>query len=84
MSRSTNMIQQPTVVSLFCGCGGLDLGFHEAGFDIVYAADNDAAAISVYKRNIDTNEFVKDVCSAEFHSDLRQLQNVDVVLGGFP
>lgn len=84
MNRSLGTIQRPTVLSLFCGCGGLDLGFHEAGFDIVYAADNDAAAISVYKRNIDANAYVKDVCSAEFHSDLRQLPNVDVVLGGFP
>ena len=84
MNCSLRMTRRPTVVSLFCGCGGLDLGFHEAGYDIVYAADNDAAAIDVYKRNIDTNAFVKDVCSAEFHSDLRQLKNVDVVLGGFP
>ena len=84
MNSSPRITQRPTVVSLFCGCGGLDLGFHEAGFDIIYAADNDASAISVYRRNIDTNAFVKDVCSAEFHSDLRQLKNVDVVLGGFP
>ena len=76
--------KQLTVVSLFCGCGGLDLGFHEEGFDIVYAADNDPAAISVYRRNIDNNAHVKDVCSADFHSDLRQLPAVDVVLGGFP
>lgn len=73
-----------TVVSLFCGCGGLDLGFHEEGFDIVYAADNDPAAISVYRRNIDNNAHVKDVCSADFHADLRQLPAIDVVLGGFP
>ena len=77
-------IRKPTVMSLFCGCGGLDLGFHEAGFEVVYAADNDPASISVYKRNIDTNAYVKDVCSDEFHSDLKQLANVDVVLGGFP
>ncbi len=29
------------VVSVFCGCGGLDLGFVEAGFEMVYACDND-------------------------------------------
>lgn len=75
---------RPTVVSLFCGCGGLDLGFHEAGFDVVYAADNDPAAIRVYKRNIGSSAYVKDVSSAEFHSDLQQLAGVDVVLGGFP
>lgn len=71
-------------MSLFCGCGGLDLGFHEEGFEIVYAADNDRAAISVYKRNIDNNAYIKDVCSADFRSDLRHLTSIDVVLGGFP
>jgi DNA (cytosine-5)-methyltransferase 1 len=42
-----------TVASLFCGAGGLDLGFKGAGFDLVYACDNDPAAIDCYKRNID-------------------------------
>ncbi len=82
--RSANTDRRPTVVSLFCGCGGLDLGFHEAGFDIAYATDNDPAAIAVYSKNIDTNAYVRDVQSAEFHSDLKQLPAVDVVLGGFP
>ena len=82
--REAAATRRPTVVSLFCGCGGLDLGFHEEGFDILYAADNDPAAISVYTRNIDSQAYVKDVCSADFRSDLRQLPAVDVVLGGFP
>lgn len=39
------------VVSLFCGAGGLDLGFSNAGFDVCYAADHDVAAINTYNRN---------------------------------
>ena len=39
------------VVSLFCGAGGLDLGFSNAGFDVCYAADHDVAAIKTYNRN---------------------------------
>ena len=39
------------VVDLFCGCGGLSLGFQQAGYDIVAAYDNWDAATDVYRLN---------------------------------
>ena len=36
------------VVDLFCGCGGLSLGFQNAGYDIVAANDNWDEAIKIY------------------------------------
>ena len=39
------------LVSLFCGCGGLDLGFREAGFQPVVAIDKDAMACRTYELN---------------------------------
>jgi len=72
------------VVSLFVGCGGLDLGFKDEGFDLIYSCDNDPAAIDVYKRNVDQRAYVRDVTSPEFHADIRNLGTCDVVLGGFP
>lgn len=39
------------VLSLFAGCGGLDLGFEDAGFEIPLALDNQAAAVASYNRN---------------------------------
>lgn len=74
----------PSVVSLFVGCGGLDLGFKQEGFDLVYSCDNDPAAIDVYKRNVDERAYVRDVTSDEFHSDIKGIGSCDVVLGGFP
>ena len=74
----------PKVVSVFCGCGGLDLGFKEAGFQLVYACDNDEAAVDCYARNLDRNVFVRDVTSSEFHADIANVGACDVVLGGFP
>lgn len=73
-----------SVVSLFTGCGGLDLGFHEAGFNSIYAADNDPAAIAVYRHNIGPLAYVRDVTTEAFHTEICNLGRADVVLGGFP
>ena len=39
------------VVDLFAGCGGMSLGFENAGYDVVAAYDNWDAAISIYRSN---------------------------------
>ena len=39
------------VVSFFSGCGGLDLGFEQAGFEVVWANDNDPAVSETYQLN---------------------------------
>jgi DNA (cytosine-5)-methyltransferase 1 len=39
------------VVSLFCGCGGLDLGFREAGFEPILAIDKNGIACATYEDN---------------------------------
>jgi DNA (cytosine-5)-methyltransferase 1 len=40
----------PTAVSLFSGCGGFDLGAQQAGVEILWANDNDPAAVAAYRR----------------------------------
>jgi DNA (cytosine-5)-methyltransferase 1 len=39
------------IVSLFCGAGGLDLGFTQAGFRSVLAVDHDPAACRTFEQN---------------------------------
>lgn len=39
------------VISLFSGVGGLDMGFEEAGFKIVFANDFDKDTWSTYSVN---------------------------------
>ena len=73
-----------SVVSLFSGCGGLDLGFKDEGFEVVYACDNDSVAIDCYRRNVDDRAFVRDVTSDRFHGEIKDIGQCDVVLGGFP
>jgi DNA (cytosine-5)-methyltransferase 1 len=74
----------PSVVSIFCGCGGLDLGFKDAGFDLLYACDKDPASVDCYARNIDYRVHLRDVTSEVFRSDIESLGSCDLVLGGFP
>ncbi len=73
-----------TVVSIFSGCGGFDLGFKQSGFDIVYACDWDASAVDCYARNLDPRVYRRDVTKKEFHSDIENIGTCDIVLGGFP
>lgn len=39
------------VVSFFSGCRGLDLGFEQAGFEVIWANDNDPAVFETYLLN---------------------------------
>ncbi len=74
-------IRKPTVVSLFSGCGGLDLGFINAGFDIIWANDFFSEAVETYKKNIGDHIILGDISqikSSEIPNDF------DVLLGGFP
>jgi DNA (cytosine-5)-methyltransferase 1 len=41
----------PSVVSLFSGCSGSDLGFDQAGFDVIFANEFDASACDSYQAN---------------------------------
>ncbi len=80
-----------SVVSMFSGCGGMDLGFR-GGFDflgekykkhpfrIVWANDLNPAACRTYAKNIDKNIVCGDVWKA-----LDSLPDkTDILIGGFP
>ncbi|MFT5686127.1 MAG: DNA (cytosine-5)-methyltransferase 1 [Myxococcota bacterium] len=72
------------VVSLFSGCGGLDLGFQAAGGRITYACDRSEHAVRCYRHNLGEHCHQRDVTSEAFTNDIEQLDSTDVVLGGFP
>ena len=72
---------KPTVVGLFSGCGGLDLGFKQAGFDILWANDFDRDSTITYKENIGDHIVLGDITEIP-SKDIPS--NFDVLLGGFP
>lgn len=75
------------IISLFCGAGGMDLGFIKAGHKIVWANDNDADSIQSYEKF-----FTEKFGAAKKHIILEDIRKVkikdipdgDVVIGGFP
>lgn len=71
--------QKPRLVSLFSGCGGLDLGFEMAGFKRVWANDFDADAQRVFRKNLGEIDG-RDI--REVPAD--EIPECDVVLAGFP
>jgi len=69
-----------SAVSLFAGAGGMDLGFLDAGFDILWANDFDSAACETYRHNISDHITCGDIGSV----DLSSIPYADVIFGGPP
>lgn len=69
----------PTVVSLYSGAGGLDLGFAQAGFEVLWANDSDPFAVETYRDNLGPHA----VCGDVLETPLPDVQP-DVVIGGPP
>lgn len=68
------------VVSLFSGCGGLDLGFIWEGFSIIWANDNLKDACNTYEKNIGKHIICKDIWDIAPAS----VPYGDIVIGGPP
>ena len=47
------------IVSLFLGAGGLDLGFHQAGFETVFANEYDKTIWSTFEHNFPNTKLDK-------------------------
>ena len=69
-----------TIASLFCGAGGLDMGFEQAGYKTVWANDFDACACATYKLWNPTEVVHSDISEI----NLAQIPKSDIILGGFP
>ena len=69
------------IVSLFAGCGGLDKGFEQAGFNIIWANEYDESIHATYRLNHPNTELNT--------SDIRTLTGKDIpdcdgIIGGPP
>ena len=69
-----------TAVSLFCGAGGLDLGFDRAGYRTIWANDFDPDACKTHQ----SWSNAEVVCGDISKIDMSKIPVSDVILGGFP
>lgn len=86
MSRGTASLK---AVSLFTGCGGLDLGLEQAGFRTMLATDAERLCAATYAANFRKTPFVIERIGALTRQDLREklgpdADDLDLVAGGPP
>lgn len=68
-------------VALFAGCGGLDLGFQKAGFNIIWANDNNKKVKETYEKNHPNTELkIKSIVDIK----PEEIPECDVIIGGPP
>ncbi|WP_075841133.1 DNA cytosine methyltransferase [Clostridium perfringens] len=68
-------------VALFAGCGGLDLGFENAGFNIIWANDNNKKVESTYRYNHkNTDLVIKSLVDIKSED----IPECDIIIGGPP
>lgn len=91
-NATTSISVKPySIVSLFSGCGGLDLGFkggftflgreyHRNPFDIIWANEINRAACATYRANVDAR-----IVEGPIEDHFQSLPSyADIVIGGFP
>ncbi len=76
MKKKRNALR---TISLFAGCGGLDLGFLAAGFDIFWANEIMSDAANTYERNCGHRPIVEDIWKI-----IDTVPEADIVVGGPP
>lgn len=71
-------------VDLFCGCGGMSLGFEQAGFQIVGAYDFWDVAVQTYNDNFNHTAAILDLSKKNTALSVIRPLNPEVIIGGPP
>lgn len=76
-----------TYVDLFCGAGGLALGFEEAGFKNIFSLDNEPNFCNTYRANFPAHTLIQSDIAQLDAKEIKKIlkrRHVDVVVGGPP
>lgn len=69
-----------TCASFFAGVGGIDLGFENEGFKVIYANEIDEFAVQTYEKNSSIKVDNRDIRDVK----VEELPEFDILLAGFP
>ncbi|CZI16407.1 DNA cytosine methyltransferase [Legionella pneumophila serogroup 1] len=83
MKKNLDFKTTPRILSLFSGCGGLDLGFHQEGYKTIWANDFNTWAAKTFTHNFGNVMHCGDIEEIDPYSD-RTIPDCDLILGGFP
>ena len=75
------------IISFFSGCGGLDLGFHQSGYKILYAMDNSSDCKESHETNFKNTIFELESIqnlSSKIIRDKIGNKEISLVIGGSP
>lgn len=70
-------------IDLFSGCGGMSLGFQNAGFEIISAYDRWTPAVNVYRKNFAHPIFQADLFDTQVQNEIIN-SKPDIIIGGPP
>lgn len=68
--KELSLLKGMRVASFFAGCGGLDLGFEQAGYEVIWANEFDETIHKTYQFNHPNTYLCK--------SDIRKLKGEDI------
>lgn len=78
----------PAVLDLFCGAGGMSLGFKNAGCKILGGIDQNKYAVETHHQNFPNSKLIlkaQDICQIKKLDKLGlEVGEVDIVIGGPP
>jgi DNA (cytosine-5)-methyltransferase 1 len=79
--------KRPTAIDLFAGAGGLSLGLHQAGFDVLVGADSNEWAMETHAANLPGLTWAGDLTDPRYFLDalgVWGIETVDLLAGGVP